>query len=123
VGPPRIKARRTRNEGRVRALEQLRVERSARRDEVGRVRAALQDSERSGKMVLRCEDVGYAWGDRGDREELSTTILRGDRVGLLGPNGCGKTTLIKLLLGELAPQAGTVTAGHEARGGALRAAA
>jgi ATP-binding cassette subfamily F protein uup len=106
-----IKARRTRNEGRVRALEQLRVERAGRRDEVGRVRATLQESERSGKMVLRCQNVSFAWGDRVIVRDFSSTILRGDRVGLLGPNGCGKTTLIKLLLGELAPQAGTVTAG------------
>ena len=106
-----IKARRTRNEGRVRALEQLRVERAARRDEVGRVRATLQESERSGRMVLRCKDVSFAWGDRVIVRNFSTTILRGDRVGLLGPNGCGKTTLLNLLLGSLAPQTGTVTAG------------
>jgi len=106
-----IKARRTRNEGRVRALEQLRVDRAGRRDEVGRVRATLQESERSGKMVLRCRNVSYAWGDRTIVRDFSTTILRGDRVGLLGPNGCGKTTLLRLLLGQLAPQSGTVTAG------------
>ena len=106
-----IKARRTRNEGRVRALEQLRLERAARRDEVGRVRATLQESERSGKMVLRCENVSFAFGDRPIVKDLTTTIVRGDRIGLLGPNGCGKTTLIKLMLGELAPQEGTVTFG------------
>ena len=106
-----IKARRTRNEGRVRALESLRLERGARRDETGRVRAQLQEAEKSGRMVLRCRDVSYAW-DRGPIVNgFSTTILRGDRIGILGPNGCGKTTLIDLLLGNLAPQHGTVTAG------------
>jgi len=106
-----IKARRTRNEGRVRALEQLRVERAARRDSVGRVRATLQEAERSGKVVLRSEHVSFAWGDTAIVRDLTTTILRGDRVGLLGPNGSGKTTLLKLLVGELEPQAGTVIAG------------
>ena len=106
-----IKARRTRNEGRVRALEALRLERAARRDEGARVSAQLQDADRSGHKVLRCEGVGYAYGDTPIVRELTTTILRGDRIGILGPNGCGKTTLIRLLVGELAPQTGTVTAG------------
>jgi len=106
-----IKARRTRNEGRVRALDSLRLERGARRDETGRVRAQLQETEASGRMVLRCRDVSYAWDRAPVVRDFSTTILRGDRVGILGPNGCGKTTLIELLLGQLAPQHGTVTAG------------
>jgi ATP-binding cassette subfamily F protein uup len=106
-----IKARRTRNEGRVRALESLRAERGARRDETGRVRAQLQEAEKSGRMVLRCRDVGFGWDGPPIVHGLSTTILRGDRIGILGPNGCGKTTLIDLLLGSLAPQHGTVTAG------------
>ena len=106
-----IKARRTRNEGRVRELESLRLERGARRDEVAKVKAQLQDADRSGRKVLRCEGVGYAYGDTTIVRDLTTTILRGDRIGILGPNGCGKTTLIRLLLGELAPQQGTVTAG------------
>jgi ATP-binding cassette subfamily F protein uup len=106
-----IKARRTRNEGRVRALEALRLERGARRDEVARVKAQLQESERSGRMVLRCRGVAYAYGDAPIVRDLTTTILRGDRIGIIGPNGCGKTTLIGLLLGEIAPQDGTVTAG------------
>jgi ATP-binding cassette subfamily F protein uup len=108
-----IKARRTRNEGRVRALEALRQERSARRDEVARVKAQLQESDRSGRIVLRCQNVGYGFGDSPIVRGLTTTILRGDRIGILGPNGCGKTTLIRLLLGEIAPQEGTVTAGTQ----------
>ena len=106
-----IKARRTRNEGRVRALESLRRERGARRDEAARVKAALQEAERSGRVVLRCQSLGYAYDDVPIVRGLTTTILRGDRIGILGPNGCGKTTLIRLLLGELAPQQGTVTLG------------
>jgi ATP-binding cassette subfamily F protein uup len=106
-----IKARRTRNEGRVRALEALRVERSARRDEVARVKAQVQDAERSGRVVLRCKDVGFAYDGPPIVRGFTGTILRGDRIGILGPNGCGKTTLIHLLLGEIAPQQGSVTAG------------
>jgi ATP-binding cassette subfamily F protein uup len=106
-----IKARRTRNEGRVRALDSLRLERRARRDEVALVKATIQEADRSGRKVLRCEGVGYSFGDTPIVRDLTTTILRGDRIGILGPNGCGKTTLIRLLLGELAPEQGTVTAG------------
>ena len=108
-----IKARRTRNEGRVRALESLRAERRARRDEAGRVKAQLQEAERSGRVVLRCRDLGYAYGEAPIVRDLTTTVLRGDRIGILGPNGCGKTTLIRLLLGDLAPQQGSVTAGTQ----------
>jgi ABC transport system ATP-binding/permease protein len=108
-----IKARRTRNEGRVRALESLRAERSARRDEVGRVKAQLQEAERSGRLVLRCRDLGYTYDEAPIVRDLTTTVLRGDRIGILGPNGCGKTTLIRLLLGDLTPQQGTVTAGAQ----------
>jgi ATP-binding cassette subfamily F protein uup len=106
-----IKARRTRNEGRVRALEALRVERGARRDEVARVKARLQEAERSGRVVLRCTDLGHAYGDTPIVRGFTGTILRGDRIGILGPNGCGKTTLIRLLLGEIAPRQGSVVAG------------
>ncbi len=106
-----IKARRTRNEGRVRALEALRLERGARREEVATVRAQLVEAERSGRMVLRCRNVTYGYGETPIVRDLTTTILRGDRIGIMGPNGCGKTTLIGLLLGEIVPQAGTVTAG------------
>jgi len=109
-----IKARRTRNEGRVRALESLRAERRARRDEVGRVKAQLNEAERSGRLVLRCRDLGYAYdGGAGGPivRGFTWTMMRGDRVGILGPNGCGKTTLISLLLGDLPPGEGTLTAG------------
>ena len=106
-----IKARRTRNEGRIRALESLRLERGARRDEVGRVKAQLHDAEKSGRIVLRVRNLGFAYGSTPIVRGFSATILRGDRIGILGPNGCGKTTLIDLLLGDLAPQEGTVTAG------------
>ena len=106
-----IKARRTRNEGRVRALEALRLERGARREDPGLMRATLQEAERSGRRVLKIEGLGFAYADKPIVKDFSTTILRGDRVGILGPNGCGKTTLIQLLLGELAPQQGEVTPG------------
>lgn len=106
-----IKARRTRNEGRVRALEALRRERQARRDEVAKVQAVLQEADRSGRRVLKFVNVGFAYDGKPIVRGLSGTILRGDRVGILGPNGCGKTTLLQLLLGELAPQQGEVTPG------------
>ena len=106
-----IKARRTRNEGRVRALEALRVERSARRDEVARVKAQLHEADASGRVVLRCRDLGYAYDDTPIVRGFTGTILRGDRIGILGPNGCGKTTLIGLLLGEIAPRQGSVIPG------------
>ncbi|MFN8718336.1 MAG: ATP-binding cassette domain-containing protein [Gemmatimonadaceae bacterium] len=106
-----IQARRTRNEGRVRALEAMRVERQARRDRVGTTRAQVQEAERSGRLVIEAQGLTFAHGDTPIVRDLTTTIMRGDRVGLIGPNGSGKTTLIKLLLGELTPQAGTVRHG------------
>ncbi len=106
-----IKARRTRNEGRVRSLEALRVERSQRREETGRVRAQLQEADPSGKIVLRLRDVGFDYGGSPIVTGLSGTFLRGDRIGILGPNGCGKTTLIGLLLGRIAPTEGSVEPG------------
>jgi len=106
-----IQARRTRNEGRVRALEALRVERKARRERVGTVRLQAQEAERSGKLVIDARDVSFSYGDRVIARDFSTTIMRGDRVGLIGPNGSGKTTLLRLLLGELPPDAGTVRLG------------
>jgi ATP-binding cassette subfamily F protein uup len=106
-----IKARRTRNEGRVRTLEALREERGARREDAGPVRAAMNESGRSGRAVLRCENAGFDYGGEPVVRGLTTTILRGDRIGILGPNGSGKTTLIGLLLGRLEPREGTVTAG------------
>ena len=106
-----IRARRTRNEGRVRALEALRVERRARRERAGTVRLQAQEAERSGKLVVEVRDVSVALGNRAIVRNLSTTIMRGDRVGLIGPNGAGKTTLLRLLIGELAPDSGTIRMG------------
>ena len=106
-----IKARRTRDEGRVRRLEAMRNERAARRDATGKVRMEASQGESSGKKVIEAKDVTFAYGDRTLVRELTTTIFRGDRVGLIGPNGSGKTTLLKLLLGELAPQSGLVKPG------------
>ena len=106
-----IKARRTRNEGRVRALEAMRRERAERRDPQGRVRLAAATGSASGRKVIDARDVGLSLGGRRIVEDFSTTILRGDRIGVIGPNGAGKTTLLRLLLGELAPQSGEVVHG------------
>jgi ATP-binding cassette subfamily F protein uup len=106
-----IQARRTRNEGRVRALEAMRVERRARRERVGMVSLSAQEAERSGRLVFEARGLSFAHGDRRIVRALSTSIMRGDRVGLIGPNGSGKTTLLRLLLGEIAPDGGTVRHG------------
>jgi ATP-binding cassette subfamily F protein uup len=106
-----IQARRTRNEGRVRALEALRVERGARRDRLGTVKLQAQEAERSGRLVVEARQATFARGDRVIVRDLTTTIVRGDRVGVIGPNGSGKTTLLRLLLGELAPDSGTIRLG------------
>ncbi len=106
-----IQARRTRNEGRVRNLEALRVARGQRRERVGTVRLQAQEAERSGRLVVDAKDVSFSRGDRPIVSHFSTIITRGDRVGLIGPNGTGKTTLLRLLLGELAPDSGTITLG------------
>jgi ATP-binding cassette subfamily F protein uup len=106
-----IKARRTRNEGRVRALEKLRDLRRSRRDRSGRVRMTLETAQRSGKIVAEATDVSFAFGTRPIVKDFSCTIMRGDRIGILGPNGIGKSTLIRLLLGELPPQKGRIRHG------------
>jgi ATP-binding cassette subfamily F protein uup len=106
-----IQARRTRNEGRVRALESLRRERSTRRERTGTVRLQTSEADRSGKLVAEARDVSFSRGDRYIVRDLTTTISRGDRVGLIGPNGSGKTTLLRLLLGELQPDSGTIRLG------------
>jgi ATP-binding cassette subfamily F protein uup len=111
-----IKARRTRNEGRVRALKALRRERAERRNVSGSARVQIQAAEKSGKIVLEADTISYAWNDgSADHntvlKDFSTTILRGDKVGIIGPNGAGKTTLIRLLLGDIQPQSGTVKLG------------
>ncbi len=106
-----IKARRTRNEGRVRRLEALRVERAARRDRIGNVRLALDAGERSGKLVAELTDVCKRFDDKTVIDNLSVRIIRGDRIGLIGANGAGKSTLIKIILGELEPDSGEVRLG------------
>ncbi|OZI69383.1 ATP-binding cassette domain-containing protein [Bordetella genomosp. 1] len=106
-----VEARRTRNEGRVRRLERLRVERADRRERVGDVNLALAEGQRSGKMVAELKDVSKTFGDRTVVHDYSTTILRGDRIGIIGPNGAGKTTLLKLILGQLEPDTGSVRMG------------
>ena len=106
-----IKARRTRNEGRVRALKAMRNERRQRRERIGKANITTQDAARSGKHVILAENVRYAWGDKPIIGHLSTLIQRGDKVGIIGPNGCGKTTLLKLLLGQLTPDSGRIKLG------------
>ena len=106
-----IKARRTRNEGRVRALKKLREERKARREKVGNVRLQAVDSGRSGQLVIEAEKVSFAYEDRKIIDNYSTLISRGDRIGIIGPNGAGKSTLLKVLLKHLEPQAGSVRQG------------
>jgi len=106
-----IKARRTRNEGRVRALKALRKERSQRRDQKGQVNMQVSAQDRSGKRVVEVENISFSYEGVPIVKNLSTLITRGDRIAILGPNGVGKTTLINLLLGELAPDEGTVEMG------------
>ena len=106
-----IEARRTRNEGRVRALKRLREQRLARRERPGKVRMQVQTEKRSGKLVIEAENINYSFGEQSVVSDFTCTIQRGDKIGIIGPNGSGKTTLLRLLLGELAPQAGSVEYG------------
>ncbi len=106
-----IKARRTRNEGRVRALEKLRQIRRSRRDRTGKVRMTLDEAGRSGKTVVEATDLTFAYGAQIIVKNFSCTIMRGDRIGILGPNGAGKSTLIRLLLGELSSRQGHIKRG------------
>jgi ATP-binding cassette subfamily F protein uup len=106
-----IKARRTRNEGRVRRLEAMRREVGARRQRQGTARLEANAADRSGRLVCEAQGVSYAWDGNPVVRDFSTTILRGDRIGILGPNGCGKSTLLNLLLGRLQPDAGRIVLG------------
>lgn len=106
-----IKARRTRNEGRVRALENMRLERHQRREKTGQAKIRIQKGQRSGNLVMAADEVTFAFPDQPIVERFSTEVMRGDKVGLIGPNGVGKTTLLRLLLRTLEPQAGSVRHG------------
>jgi len=106
-----VEARRTRNEGRVRALKQLRIQRSERRERIGQVEIRAQDAAPSGKLVFEAAHVSHDFGASRVITDFSARIMRGDRIGIIGPNGCGKTTLIKLLVGDLEPTAGQIRRG------------
>lgn len=106
-----IQARRTRNEGRVRRLEALRVARAARRDQMGQVKFSMSQGQKSGKLVAEINNISYGYNDKYLIKDFSSLIQRGDRIGFIGPNGAGKTTLLKLILGELKPQKGSIRLG------------
>jgi len=106
-----VKARRRRNEGRVRALKALRAERRARLEQVGNVRLLAQEAERSGKLVIEADGLSYAYAQKVVFTDFQTVITRGDKIGVIGPNGCGKSTLLKVLLGQLTPGSGRVRHG------------
>jgi len=106
-----VEARRTRNEGRVRALKALRIERSERRERIGQIDVRVQDAAPSGKLVFEAEHVTRSFDGKPIIADFSARIMRGDRIGIIGPNGCGKSTLIKLLVGELEPTSGSIRRG------------
>jgi ATP-binding cassette subfamily F protein uup len=106
-----IKARRTRNEGRVKALEAMRAERAARREQMGNVRLQVEQAEQSGKLVFEAKAISKSFAGAPIIRDFSTRVLRGDRIGLIGPNGAGKTTLLRMLLGELKPDEGEIRLG------------
>jgi len=106
-----IKARRTRNEGRVRELERMREIRRSRRERPGTVKMEAHEAERSGTLVAKADNISFNYGDTQIISRFSTTILKGDRIGILGPNGSGKTTLLRILLGMLSPETGTIRLG------------
>ena len=106
-----IKARRTRNQGRVRSLQKMRAAYQARRQKIGNVRLQVQDAEKTGKLVLEAGNVGFAYGKHPIIQDFSTVIMRGDKVGIMGPNGVGKTTLLRILLKTMPPETGSVRHG------------
>ncbi|MCY2975272.1 MAG: ATP-binding cassette domain-containing protein [Planctomycetota bacterium] len=106
-----VKARRTRNEGRVRALESMRLDRAARRNQQGNARINVVEAEKSGQLVMDIEDVSFCYGNRKIINNFSATIMRGDKIGIVGPNGAGKSTLLKLLLGRITPDSGKMKMG------------
>ncbi|MBW2557350.1 MAG: ATP-binding cassette domain-containing protein [Deltaproteobacteria bacterium] len=106
-----IKARRTRNEGRVRALMKMRSEVEQRRARSGNMRIMVQEAERSGRLVIKTKNIAVAYDNRPLITDFSTTVMRGDKIGVIGPNGCGKTTLLRILLGEIDPDSGSVRHG------------
>jgi ATP-binding cassette subfamily F protein uup len=106
-----VKARRTRDEGRVKALMAMRAERAERRNRTGNVRMQMEQGDPSGKMVFEAKDISFAYGSSPVIKNFSTRVMRGDRIGLIGPNGAGKTTLLRILLGELEPDSGEVRRG------------
>lgn len=108
-----IKARRTRNEGRVRDLESMRAQREQRREQQGKASFSVSSGDRSGKLVAELEHVSYVYPDKPIVRDFTSVIMRGDRIGLIGANGAGKSTLLKLILGELQPQEGTVRLGTQ----------
>ena len=110
-----VKARRTRDEGRVKALMAMRAERAARREQTGAVRLQVELAERSGQMVFEVDRVSKAFGATPVVDDLTLRVVRGDRIGLIGPNGSGKTTLLRMLLGDLAPDAGEIRQGANAQ--------
>lgn len=110
-----IKARRTRNEGRVRALKALRKERGQRREQIGNVRMRAGAADPSGQLVVEMKKVSFSYGDQAIVRDFSTLISRGDKIGIIGPNGAGKSTLLKLILGELRPTAGKIRQGTNLR--------
>jgi len=106
-----VEARRTKSLARIRELEKMRIERRDRRDRVGNVQLRVQEAERSGRLVVETKKAGFSYGGREIVQDFSTIILRGDKIGIIGPNGSGKTTLLRLLLGQLEPTSGSVHLG------------